>query len=360
MVTPLSDHSFKHPLQKLCDGNYDDMYVFVHVEIEELQESTIDVNGKCIGAMTVVSTLMNSAYGLTNKGIAIVFFIFHIFLFKNEVNSPVRSNLSGLLGFAFTGYPVVGYHNKFQASGTCLDSHEDAHVTACAWDPSVKGEFFHQTTFSIGLSMAKSFIQDVQKLNDLVPKAMCGIELYNGILMRYVKASSAYLGKQEDAVDFDITYYRSKDPTYPRLYEDILEEVEQLALFKYGALPHWGKNRNLAFEGVIKRYKNARNFLKIKNAYDPLGLFSSEWTNQILGLEKGVMVDKPGCALEGLCICSKDSHCAPSKGYYCRSGKIYKDARVCSRSTSFVNMSAGGGDVTTLFSSPVCRFEGIN
>ena len=235
----------------------------------------------------------------------------------------------------FTGYPVIGFHNHLQASGTCLDSHHDS---ACAWDRRVNGAFFHQTTFSISLFLAKSFIQDVQKLIEMEPKAMCGVELYNGILMRYVKASSAYLGKKEDAVDFDITYYRSKNPMTPRLYEDILEEVEQLALFKYGALPHWGKNRNLAFDGAINKYKNAREFLKVKEVYDPFGLFSSAWTDQILGLKNGVTIAKEGCALEGLCICSEDIHCAPKKGYYCRLGKVYKDAKVCTRMTSKINI----------------------
>ncbi|KAH9787272.1 putative L-gulonolactone oxidase 6 [Citrus sinensis] len=271
---------------------------------EENQESRSDANGKCIGAKLVTSTLVTSAFGLTNNGIA------------------------------FTGYPVIGHHNRLQSSGTCLDSPQDSLITACAWDPRIKGEFFHQTTFSIRLSVVKSFIDDIQKLIKLEPKALCGLELYNGILMRYVKASSAYLGKQEDSLDFDITYYRSKDPMTPRLYEDILEEIEQLAVFKYGGFPHWGKNRNLVFDGVIKKYKNAGEFFKVKDKYDPLGLFSSEWTDQVLGLKEGVTIYKEGCALEGLCICSQDIHCAPTKGYLCRPGKVYKDARVCTRISS--------------------------
>ncbi|XP_010251945.1 PREDICTED: probable L-gulonolactone oxidase 6 [Nelumbo nucifera] len=268
---------------------------------EETQESTSDADAKCLTSQITTSTLMANGYGLTNDGIS------------------------------FTGYPVIGYHNLLQASGTCLDSPEDSLVTACPWDPRVKSQFFHQTAISIGLNKVRNFIEDVQKLVAMEPKAMCGLELNNGILMRYVKASNAYLGKQEDAIDFDMTYYRSRNPMTPRLFEDILEEVEQLALFKYGGLPHWGKNRNLAFDDVINKYRNARAFLQVRERYDPLGLFSSEWTDQVLGLQKGVAINKEGCALEGLCICSQDIHCAPDKGYFCRAGRVYKDARVCTR-----------------------------
>lgn len=274
---------------------------------EEDQESKNDANGKCINGRLTTGTLRTSAYGYTNNGIA------------------------------FTRFPITGYHNRLQASGTCLDSLEDGKLTACAWDPRVKGLFFYQTTFSISLSRVKSFIQDVQQLVSMEPKSLCGLDLYNGILMRYVTASNAYLGKQEDALDFDITYFRYKeDPnnSRPRMYQDILEEIEQMAMFKYGGLPHWGKNRNVVFLGAIGKYRKASEFLKVKEKYDPLGLFSSEWTDQMLGLKQGITIEKEGCALDGLCLCSQDIHCAPKKGYFCRPGKVYTEARVCSRLTS--------------------------
>ncbi|KAI3870590.1 hypothetical protein MKW92_037070 [Papaver armeniacum] len=268
---------------------------------EDSQEATGNAYGKCISARGMTSTLRNTGFGFTNDG-----------------------NL-------FTGYPIVGYQNRLQASGSCLDSSLlGSLITACVWDPRIKGTFIYNTAVNLPLSKVKNFIEDVQKLRDLVPQAFCGLELGNGILMRYVKCSDAYLGTPEDSLDFDLTYYRSRSALTPRLFEDIIEEVEQMAVFKYGGIPHWGKNRNVGFIGVIEKFKHANEFLKVKDSYDPSGVFSSKWTDQILGLDQsGVTIVKDGCALDGLCICSDDIHCAPEKGYVCRPGRIYTDARVC-------------------------------
>ncbi|XP_028779781.1 L-gulonolactone oxidase 2-like isoform X1 [Neltuma alba] len=266
---------------------------------EELQEATGDANGKCVDAVNVTWSDFTEAYGLTNNG------------------------------KIFTGYPVIGQNNRMQTTGSCLFSKEDGLRTICPFDSRLKLYFFHETSITVPLSKVSSFIKDVEKLVELEPKALCTLELKGGLLLRYIKASSAYLGTTEDSLDFDFVYYKSKNPLVPRLFEDIFEEIEQMGLFKYGALPHWGKNRNVAFHEVIKKHPNADKFLSVKRKYDPQGIFSSKWTDQILGLKGSVMIFRDGCALEGLCICSEDRHCAPTRKYYCRPGKVYKEARVC-------------------------------
>ncbi|KAG8097412.1 hypothetical protein GUJ93_ZPchr0013g34575 [Zizania palustris] len=277
---------------------------------EELFEWAGNGSGKCVTSRVTHAALSTVGYGLRRRN-----------------------------GGLFTGYPVIGPQHRMQASGGCITGPDDALLTACPWDPRVRGSsFFHQTTFSLPVSRAGAFVEEVRRLRDMNPGAFCGVELYDGILMRYVKSSTAHLGKltvpgeSADMVDFDMTYYRSRDPGRARLFEDVLEEIEQMGVFKYGGLPHWGKNRNLAFVGADRKYPRMRQFLRVKDAYDPEGLFSSDWSDMVLGVSgRPPTTDTPGCALEGMCVCSQDAHCAPEQGYVCRPGKVYKDARVCTK-----------------------------
>lgn len=167
----------------------------------------------------------------------------------------------------------------------------------------------------------------MKKLRDMNPKNFCGVDIYNGFLVRFIKASKAYLGQSEDSIVVDFNYYRADDPSTPRLNQDVWEEVEQMAFFKHGATPHWAKNRNLAFLNARNKYPNFGKFMAAKKLLDPLNLFSSEWSDDILFRNEAAKGD--GCALEGQCICLEDRHCSPAKGYLCKAGLVYQEARVC-------------------------------
>ncbi|KAL0924329.1 hypothetical protein M5K25_005145 [Dendrobium thyrsiflorum] len=265
---------------------------------EKALEESKNVKGKCAMAATVLAAKKLTANGLKNND------------------------------FIFSGYPVIGRQSKIQTSGSCLHSSPSNPLAMCSWDPRIKALLFYETTAIFPASNFKNFILDVKKLRDLNPQNFCGVDVYNGFLIRFIKASSAYLGQAEDSVVVDFNYYRADEPSTPRLNQDVWEEVEQMAFFKYGARPHWGKNMKVAFFGVQEKYHDQMSkFNALKKKLDPMGMFSSEWSDEILlGKKDG---KKDGCALEGECICSEDRHCSPSNGYICKSGLVYREAKVC-------------------------------
>ncbi|CAL4888439.1 unnamed protein product [Urochloa decumbens] len=254
---------------------------------------------------------------------------------KRLVGNGLKNN-----GVLFTGYPVVGYQGKMQTSGSCAHSAASDLLRACGWDPRFRGLFFYESTAMFSPpARFRDFILDVKRLRDLAgADSLCGVDVYNGLLVRFVKgsvaaAAAAHLGSPEDSVVVDFNYYRASDPAAPRLGEDVWEEVEQMAFVKHGARPHWAKNRLVAFAGVRGKYPRWAEFEAAKRRLDPRGLFDSPWSDEVVGgaekVEKG-----DGCALDGRCVCSEDRHCSPGQGYYCRPGLVFTEARVCRYSVS--------------------------
>jgi FAD-dependent oxidoreductase len=189
---------------------------------------------------------------------------------KSEIAAKrlIGNGLRG--GVMFTGYPVVGFQGKMQTSGSCAHSPAYNLLAACAWDPRYKGLFFYESTAIFSPARFRSFILDVKRLRDLVgADSMCGVDVYNGLLVRFVKRSEALLGQPEDSVVVDFNYYRSSDPAAARLDQDVWEEVEQMAFVKHGARPHWAKNRMVAFRGVQGKYPGWARFAAAKRQLDP-------------------------------------------------------------------------------------------
>ncbi|KAG0554152.1 hypothetical protein KC19_12G067300 [Ceratodon purpureus] len=238
----------------------------------------------------------------------------------------------------FTGFPVIGLQSDISTSIGCSSTSAENRGLFCDWDPRIKGrrDFFETAAF-VPVRSCPSLIKDVKALRKEVPGGLCNVDLYDGgFLFRFVKQSDrAYLGNapHEDMADVHFDYYRGYDATTPKLDEDLVSELEQMILYKYGGKPHWGKNRNVAFEGVATKYPEMEKFLEVKMKHDPHGLFSSEWSDAMLGINKkgapGATKVGAYCALEGLCVCSRDEHCAPEQNYFCRPGRVFSSARVC-------------------------------
>ncbi|XP_057845592.2 L-gulonolactone oxidase 2 isoform X2 [Cryptomeria japonica] len=252
-------------------------------------------------------------------------------------------------GKQFTGYPVIGFNHRMQASGGCQgsdpnyqDNHNsctptkilDKNNTVCSWDRRLHNTLFFDVGLRVSTFNLHEAIQDIKKIRDLNPSSLCDRGIFGGIYMRSVKKSDAYLGPAEDQVTLELQTYRPREAGVPKWNEDVFQEIEQMVIEKHRGVLHWGKAGGHLFEGVAKWAVDLEKFLEVKDRFDPSGVFSNYWTDALFGIGgKRVEELRDGCALDKMCKCREDRHCAPDKGYLCREGKIWNKARVC-RKTS--------------------------
>ncbi|GLJ25482.1 hypothetical protein SUGI_0487870 [Cryptomeria japonica] len=256
------------------------------------------------------------------------------------------ANGNGFLndGKLFTGYPVVGFNHRMQTSGECERVPEQTDVsctpthifdkndTICSWDRRVHSSLFFDVELRVPLSRLREAMEDIKKLRDLDPQKMCDGTI---IPMRSIKKSEVYLGPTEDQVTIELLTYRPREAGTPKWNEDVYQEIEQMVIEKYGGGLHWGKSGGHLFGGLAKRTVNLQGFLKVKDRFDPQRVFSNDWTDSLFGIRGKVVEElRDGCALDKMCKCREDRHCAPEKGSLCKSGKVWEYARVCKKINS--------------------------
>jgi FAD/FMN-containing dehydrogenase len=106
-----------------------------------------------------------------------------------------------------------------------------------------------------------------------------------GVFFRFTNADNyAYLSPSSGQKVVYISVLTSKHAfnSLPTGYKNLYKEIEE-ALLVYGGKPHWGKINFLTYEKVKKLYgDDLAKFKKIKQKFDPLGLFINQYTKNLL------------------------------------------------------------------------------
>ncbi|KAL3685134.1 hypothetical protein R1sor_003156 [Riccia sorocarpa] len=219
----------------------------------------------------------------------------------------------------------------------------------CIWDHSYFGGTEEDVEFTIKLSDVDDWVKDVksvikaeeeerQRLLDRrygVGKVkLC---LNPGFFwFRFGRGSKNLLatttGHVEPVVYFMSVFHVSSYVTdLPPKMDHISEVLEQLALCKYKARPHYGMSSDRVFTHPNCHVRdnfpeeNIVKLLNLRDEHDPRKVFESELLMRMLERRGPVYGNK--CSLHHQCYCSDDSHCAD--GYKCLPSVSYPEYKVC-------------------------------
>ncbi len=169
-----------------------------------------------------------------------------------------------------------------------------------------------------------AFIVDAKSLLELDPTCLP----LNGIYFRFGKPTRGALSmaSARETVYVGIEYLRNPlGNQFPQGY-DVIQELEQILIKKYGGRPHPGKNTLPMFDGVREAYPRLAEFEAFRGEFDPDNRFEN---GSYRRLRDGLEVARKdfGCVVKDGCYCKVDTDCP--KGLKCVAGLVESEARVC-------------------------------
>ena len=238
--------------------------------------------------------------------------------FKKDDGSKAQE-YSGSLSDGSEVKKVVGYSHRMQYF-TCRSDDR------CVWDiiPIQLQEI------GIAFEDLPAAMKDIRQI--LAKKPACFP--LNGVYMRFVPESKSLIGMNSGRKTAFLGIEFALNGDKPPLNYDVLQEIEQLLLFKYRGRPHWGKNTIPLFLDINRNYDKERwqSFLSAKKRFDPDGVFVNAFWRRIVSqsgdsIRNDLLVD--GCVAKGLCYCREDRHCNKDEGERCLEGRFFNQAKTC-------------------------------
>ncbi|TXK44848.1 FAD-binding protein [Pontibacter qinzhouensis] len=99
------------------------------------------------------------------------------------------------------------------------------------------------------------------------------------VLYRTIAADDVYLSPFYNQESVTIAVLQNNELEYKKYFDDI-EPIFRA----YGGRPHWGKKHSLAARDFQELYPEWEKFLKIRQQFDPEGIFLNDYLKKIFGL----------------------------------------------------------------------------
>ncbi|ORX95594.1 FAD-binding domain-containing protein [Basidiobolus meristosporus CBS 931.73] len=184
----------------------------------------------------------------------------------------------------------------------------------CSWDGKVNKIPFDLRHISMGVPLErfKELVQEIQKILDRFPACFP----FNGIWFRFSPASDGWMslsyGRKTVHIEF-LTPCRVNKDSDPKLGIEAIQLISQTLVNKFDARPHWGKNGHYYFSHKVRSavHPKLKEFGQLAKSLDPRGVFSNDFTDRIFHSNPSKLASTvKQCALEDICLCSRDTDCA--------------------------------------------------